>query len=471
MDFMRQTQVEERVSLATTLYQTARVFLGTAIGTGFISSSVAFAIFATSSVTVSPKAGLKAVNIESSRIVLEAGAEYHPLYFTLGTTLAWSQPTLTSPTDGSAASKDAVLKISTTNPQTTTNSNGPSEISAEPEPMDNQFVTLQYRKASTSRTLRIITICLGENTNGTVYVGSDGSTYLDDRLTQRTTVESCTKIKSRVLKMDNLVDMKVGSTGVWRDSVVAWQRSLARLGSFDGSVFTDGTTTSTAGNDPLSVTAIVEDGGELPASFALLTHQKALTLGSATATGQAPRFNKTVCLPATGVGFTSYYFDTSGSPYFDLFLRRRAMGGSCRDTLSRGLYATAITSATANQTVTDFGGWTFRNGRYEFGTANGTTWTPSNTSQIVPTRTVPLNVSPKPTDNGPATATIANTKFTLRYNRGKKVTLCFPGQASASTSTGQPRYFYDTRGRAYSDIFLTQRVTCPSVAANTNVTQ
>ena len=192
----------------------------------------------------------------------------------------------------------------------------------------------------------------------------------------------------------------------------------------------------------------------------------------------------TICVPPTTFArnvdgsytISRFFYDTTGTPYSDLFLSQPAMTGTCAQVTAKALKFTQFTTAHG----TTEGVWPIGSHlnvihqNLALGQLTNGDWTNLSTLTDVPTDPLAVNPFVDPNVAG-KTYTIPRTMIQLvgkDANRANlTTTICVPPTTFARNVDGSytiSRFFYDTTGTPYSDLFLSQPAmtgTCAQVTA------
>lgn len=483
----------EKTATLDMVVSLSRVTVGLAIGCGLLAAGMA-AIIGPGEGGGSAPVIMKAVAISGATSVMDAQEHFVAMHYYLGSVDAYQQ---TSETDGQALNTAGHLNqpLSIQVPPANTNTNGggptsfsiesisnpngPTSFSIEQVPMGTfpaQMIFLKYRLANDA-TVKTMTICLGRGATNTVYVGTDGSTYANYSLgvlTGRTTSQSCASIIAKALKFTSFTNATRALEGnIPGNGSVVFGPQERTLGTFDSTgVFVPGSTLSIPfPDDPLQVgpsLSITPTDGvtyTFPHSIVQLI---GYPQGSSTA---APT---TVCLPqmtilrnGTTYTISRFFFDTTGTPYSDIFLETPAMTGTCAQAIAKSLQPSSISQASV--TVGALPTWAslnFLRNQTQLGVLAGSGFT------------VGQSLNPNPMGDPLAVQISGNsgkllTTFTLlslsvtwtdAQGASKSTSLCVPTQAyqTSTSKTNTGLQFYDNTGHPYKDIFLTTPIVCLS---------
>ncbi|MBI2984397.1 MAG: hypothetical protein HYY50_02125 [Candidatus Kerfeldbacteria bacterium] len=348
--------VTEQIKTLDAVASATRIFLGVAIGTGLMISGAAigwmvFPAAPTSksaAVATSKNQPLKVMDVTravSLLSLLEPAHTYpfNPQQYLAGKTVVYEQDSRygefdTTPLSGG---KNEPLKIrlsSTANSNAT--SRGPrfgiqtahaqaTPFSIEPIPGEtfpDQYIFLWYRLAGDTSD-RMITLCLGRTDGSTVYVGSDGSTYVDGKLRSRTTSRTCSELFTLNYGVEQLTEGSIevadqpvnpGSYWVVRTARVLgrWDNGvLAYLGEPDSS---DRFRSFVAHfKSPILMAFAPADETQLNVPSASVHLVDGVTEPNVS-------IRQSLCFPAVtfdpATGGPVVYFDRQGNSYSDMFL-------------------------------------------------------------------------------------------------------------------------------------------------------
>ncbi|MEK7537383.1 MAG: hypothetical protein AAB619_00210, partial [Patescibacteria group bacterium] len=131
-------------------------------------------------------------------------------------------------------------------------------------------------------------------------------------------------------------------TGDYTTGDYLFVRAFIPLARFSAGQFVPGNSVTLQTEAPLfagfSFSSVLVDKPAAPAIFTLNSKYGTTTT------------NQTVCFPETTMnpltGGPVYYFDTNGTPFYDIFLQNRAMGVNCSDITAKALKITTIDSGT-----------------------------------------------------------------------------------------------------------------------------
>lgn len=349
----------------------------------------------------------------------------------------------------------------------------PFSIEPLPPGFESQMIRISYR-ADTSGTNgnfslppKYVTICLGKTTATTVYVGTDGSTYtslLLGNLSGRTTAQSCAQIKQKALKLVEISRAAYATEKPWPSQTEVF---LNRQGFTLGTLYANGDFKSSGSvftvpppEDPLKVMPMYIGGTEgaytIPRSTAQLTGRN----------NANQDVNVTICMPELtvtktdlSITSTSVFFDSSGTPYSDIFLQTPAMTGTCGGALNRGYRPERITNAAATRTIDDTHGFavTTRGQLQGMITTDGS-WSPSDNREPEQAL-IPLTVFVSGGNQGDL-VNVPTVQITVTDGTSQSKTVCFPGKSDLRMEPPHYHFFYDTSGQPYRDLFLTDSVSC-----------
>lgn len=501
--------MSEQTRTLSIVGRVTNIVLGVAIGLGFVTAGLAYTFILPGDLGGgggSPPAPLKIANVTQAISVMDNGETFGPLNYDVAN---WTSYFQTSPTGGnssnSVSTSNQILSIhlasagvngntnTYSNTNTSSNTNGATIFSIEsiggntnggatsfsieplaPGGIPAQMVTITYALAGETTAAHSLTICLGRTDASQVYVATDGSTYTNysfGSLTGLTTSDECQAIKDRALKPISVSGVTYATEGPWPD---ASQVQVGRGGRLFGSVYSGSGWQTNNGvalpqpypDDPLLLAPFVDPNVigttyTIPRSIFQL-HGKDTNNADLTATLCVPQLTFRRNADSTYTS-TRFFFDTTGTPYKDIFLQQPAMTTKCTDIIAKELKVNSVESATGS-TIIDatHGIYLYNKGQLK-GVINGRTWTPTNNGEIE-RNYVPLTLA-----LGGGTSTdvvkVPQVIVTMSYNSGTQKALCFPGIAAATP--GKYLVYYDLNGVPYSDFFLTQKLTCASASGGT----
>ncbi len=192
-----------------------------------------------------------------------------------------------------------------------------------------EMLWFQYEQGSQPGRGQEINICVGATQAPWLYVGSDGSTYTDAAMTQRTTAQSCQMIRSRALVFSSVTGGTTTRTPDTLDYGIA--RSYAELAHMyiPDYTFVVGTQgTSPNNKEPLHIEGFSSlhsppghrDGDRVIAPTYYLTLEGY--------DGQNSPLSKRLCVPQVSFKYEVlspfldvWYYDVNGQPYDDPLLQ------------------------------------------------------------------------------------------------------------------------------------------------------
>lgn len=500
----------ERVSQAT------HVFLGTAIGLGFVASAMGFFLLPglqsriPSPIRNIPLQVTDVVRAVSIRDPLET-VIMPPQEYLAGGTVVYSQVTQFSSADRirPIGGKNEALKIrlqanpdantntgsnANTNPNTNSNIFSLSSLlgvktahaqattfSIEPIPfagLTSQYILIWYRQVGDTAD-RLMTLCLGQTSATTVYVGSDGSTYTDSNLRNRTTARSCDQLNQMNRGVEQVSEgtASIVPTNHGRHDIV---KSARILGRFDEGVFQASDPIAT---DPVLVAQVIANfhsptiigfapatDGENnystvipPAIFKLVDTQTNLT----------QPVTQYLCQPGATLNTTTlapvFFFDRDGNAYRDLFLTERMESANCPGVIARSFKVEDVTALSATPSAWSYGSVYLYHGQTVLGQLSSSDLPfPTFTDGEKVTNPIgPLSVVAARNSGDPMSGSVPDLQLTLtgtRGGQGMTQQLCYPQTVIPEPTPDRTHlkfYFYDATGTPYADLFLTTPVACP----------
>ena len=275
---------------------------------------------------------------------------------------------------------------------------------------------------------------------------------------------TCAQVVAKALHFNSITSATSSADGTWPSSGVSKLTltqenyalgGLTSMGDWNPS----GMTLSMPPTDPLMVVPYVDPNTAgttytLPRVVAQLVGKDA----------KDAALTATVCVPQTTFlrnqdstySVSHFFFDTTGTPYSDIFLTKPAMTGTCAESMAKGLKATSVEQAIGTMTIDPSHGiYLYNKGQLQ-GVIDGQTWTAKNNNES-PRDYVPLTMA-LGGGTGTDVVNVPQITVTLKYNQKQTLNMCFP--AAKSVSPAKYIVYYDTTGKPYKDIFLTQPIVC-----------
>lgn len=192
-----------------------------------------------------------------------------------------------------------------------------------------EMLYFQYESSSQPGRGQEINICIGATQAPRLYVGSDGSTYIDEAMTQRTTAQSCQVIRSRALIFSSVSGGTTTRTPDTLDYRIARSyTTLAHMFIPDYAFIVGTQGTSSNNKEPLHIDGFSSlhsppghrDGDQVTAPTYYLTLEGY--------DGQNSPLSKRLCVPQARFRYEVlspfldvWYYDVNGQPYDDPLLQ------------------------------------------------------------------------------------------------------------------------------------------------------
>ncbi len=304
------------------------------------------------------------------------------------------------------------------------------------------------------------------------FFANDGTAYSDIFLSQLVVdygdnFTTCPAAQAKALKYSQLSSGTIASEKP-TDLGLAIDRSNILMAGFNGTTFhQEGTVTPQQNmNDPVTVEPTTSEAA------VSVTYPRSLMNLTGTDLNGATAYSTTLCVPEMTWNSQDgtaprLFYDTTGTPYNDIFLLQPAMSGTCAATIQHGLKFGTIESASTSPAVDPhlsnptFHALYLYNKGTMAGQVNSTWWHLIDQPQGTPHDFFPFLMlvgggDPEEVFDVPTVG------VTITHDSGQKQILCFPGKAQIKTGDISKLYsvFYDSSGQPYSDLFLSQPVTC-----------
>lgn len=484
----------------STSVTSSKTALGVGIGTlalGGLALAAAIFIFSvddpggstTTQTTNQPLQVSDVVRAVSVRDPLESDS-FRPQEYYAGRTLVYQQPLPGSEFDTAPSTGRANQALSiVVNPNAV--SGGPhfgiptahaqaTTFSIEPIPftgMTGQYVLMWYRQAG-NQTDQLMTLCLGRTDATRVYVGSDGSTYTDSRLRNRTTTRPCSQLKTMNGGVEQLSEGAVNAEKT-NEGIFNLVRSIRVLAHFDRGQYQP--PEPIEGTDPAPVAQIIAHfRTPLWVGFAPTTDDQGNFLAvvpsaifrlvdSQTTPGRT--VVQYLCHPGAVYNETTtgpvIFFDKDGNAYEDFFLTKRLSSKNCRDIVASSLRIGDVTALAANPDRWDFGSvYVYQQDVLGMVSSASLDFPTFSDGEAFATPVGPLSSVGARNSSDPMSGNIPQLTLTVTgMLSGQPVTrkLCFPATVIPAPNPQRTHlkfYYYDTVGRTYSDLFLTKPVAC-----------
>ncbi len=347
----------------------------------------------------------------------------------------------------------------------------PFSIEDPPLGFPAQMVTISYMRDATSGP-DYLTLCIGQSSESRLYIGSDGSTYTDSKLTNRTTSESCDDIKNRSLKFSSVTNTE-GSflPSTLSHSLNILQVGNANLGLYNfANGFSYGSQVVDYPSDtPLTLMPEFTFGDNYTTPEALIR------ITGAPYQGESQQ--ATLCMPSVDVTQSEvparYFFDTRGNAYSDVFLTQPVVTEDCVTKRERMLRVSSFTDLHLMSQVIASDPSNFSLGHFDlyqdqtllYGlSADGTG--PYYNSAYNPIGPFGIHAT---AGNIEGSVIVPQTIMHLAGHlwvsadpnvpsQTFNVTACTPSYSlNGTTGEGDTTFYFDQNGEPYTDIFLTNR--------------